>query len=152
MIVNGNSSLVSMKTRCSRATRLLPEGGADRVASGAALVTFGGDVNGVLDPDAAVAATGQAAESSPREVELADICDIMLSSDHHDHVGGLAEVVQLAPHAVVWGSAPLSARALPDGVLVRDLRVIATPGHAAAHISLLHATDVLLVGDLVRWS
>lgn len=79
----------------------------------------------------------------------ADISDILLSHDHPDHVGGLAEVVQLAPHAVVWGNAPLSARPLRDGQVVRDLRVISTPGHTGGHVSFLHTTGVLLMGDLV---
>jgi glyoxylase-like metal-dependent hydrolase (beta-lactamase superfamily II) len=79
----------------------------------------------------------------------ADVSDILLSHDHPDHVGGLAEVAALAPHAVVWGNAPLSARTLEDGAAVRDLRVIATPGHTAGHVSLLHSEGTLLVGDLL---
>ncbi len=62
MIVNGNSSLVSMKTRCRRPAGLRIDGVADRVASGAALLAFGGDVGDVLDADPAVAAAGQAPE------------------------------------------------------------------------------------------
>ena len=75
--------------------------------------------------------------------------DILLSHDHPDHVGGLAEVVALAPHATVWGNAPLQARALHDGETINDLRVIATPGHTAGHVSFLHSEGILLAGDLV---
>lgn len=79
----------------------------------------------------------------------ADVSDILLSHHHPDHVGGLPGVVELAPHAVVWGNAPLSVRALADGEVVRGLRVISTPGHTAGHVSFLHSTGILLVGDLV---
>ena len=54
-----------MRTRCSLDTWLLPEGGADRVASGEALVAFGGEADGVPDPDAAVPAAWEAAEGDP---------------------------------------------------------------------------------------
>jgi glyoxylase-like metal-dependent hydrolase (beta-lactamase superfamily II) len=79
----------------------------------------------------------------------ADVSDIMLSHDHPDHVGGLDEVLTLAPRATVWGNAPLPARALADGETVRDLRVIATPGHTPGHVSFLDGEGTLLVGDLV---
>jgi glyoxylase-like metal-dependent hydrolase (beta-lactamase superfamily II) len=79
----------------------------------------------------------------------ADVSDILLSHDHPDHVGSLVEVIALAPHATVWGNAPLSARRLADGESIRDLRVVATPGHTAGHVSFLHGEGTLLVGDLV---
>lgn len=63
MIVKGNSSLVSMKTRCKRAAGLLPERGTDRVAPCAEMLALGGDCHDVLDPDPAVATARQAAES-----------------------------------------------------------------------------------------
>jgi glyoxylase-like metal-dependent hydrolase (beta-lactamase superfamily II) len=78
-----------------------------------------------------------------------DVSDILLSHDHPDHVGGLAEALALAPSATVWGNAPLSARVLPDGETVRDLRVVTTPGHTAGHVSFLAGDGTLLVGDLV---
>jgi glyoxylase-like metal-dependent hydrolase (beta-lactamase superfamily II) len=79
----------------------------------------------------------------------ADVSDILLSHDHPDHVGSLADVVALAPAATVWGNAPLSARALDDGGTVRELRVLATPGHTPGHVSFLDGEGTLLVGDLI---
>ena len=79
----------------------------------------------------------------------ADVSDILLSHDHPDHVGGLAEVVALTPRATVWGNAPLAARALVDGEIVNDLRIFETPGHTAGHVSFLHGEGTLFVGDLV---
>ena len=79
----------------------------------------------------------------------ADVSDVLLTHDHPDHAGGLEEVVALATHATVWGNAPLTARPLLDGEMVRDLRVIATPGHTPGHVSFLHGEGTLLVGDLV---
>lgn len=78
-----------------------------------------------------------------------DVSDILLSHDHPDHVGGLADVIALIPHATVWGNAPLSAQALDDGDTVRNLRVISTPGHTAGHISFLHGEATVMAGDLV---
>lgn len=79
----------------------------------------------------------------------ADVTDILLSHDHPDHVGGLAEVSVRAPAATIWGNAPLLARQLDEGSTVRDLRVLLTPGHTAGHVSLLHESGALFVGDIV---
>jgi glyoxylase-like metal-dependent hydrolase (beta-lactamase superfamily II) len=78
-----------------------------------------------------------------------DLTDVLLSHDHPDHVGALTDVLTLAPAATVWGNAPPSARALKDGDRIQGLQVIATPGHTAGHVSLLHDSGALLVGDLV---
>ena len=78
-----------------------------------------------------------------------DVTDVVLSHDHPDHVGSLAEVRTHAPQATVWGNAPLTGRPLNEGDIVRGLTVLATPGHTAGHVSLLHESGALLVGDLV---
>jgi glyoxylase-like metal-dependent hydrolase (beta-lactamase superfamily II) len=78
-----------------------------------------------------------------------DITDILLSHDHPDHIGSLEDVTSRAPQAIVWGNAPLTARALDDGEVVRGLTVLATPGHTAGHVSLLHDSGALLAGDIV---
>ncbi len=78
-----------------------------------------------------------------------DVSDILLSRDHRDHVGSLNDVTELTPRATVWGNAPLSARTLNEGDTVRGLTVLATPGHTHGHVSLLHDSGALLIGDLV---
>ena len=79
----------------------------------------------------------------------ADVTDILLSHDHLDHIGSLPEVRAHAPNATVWANAPVTGRALDEGDIVRGLTVLATPGHTAGHVSLLHESGALLVGDLV---
>lgn len=79
----------------------------------------------------------------------ADVTDIVLSHDHPDHVGGLDEATARTGDATVWGNAPLAAHRLEEGANVRGLRVLQTPGHTAGHVSLLHESGALLVGDIV---
>lgn len=82
-----------------------------------------------------------------------DVTDLILTHQHPDHIGGLATVLALAPGATVWASArdtfPVAVNPAEDGQTIRGLRVIATPGHTAGHLSLLSNEDgVLLIGDL----
>jgi glyoxylase-like metal-dependent hydrolase (beta-lactamase superfamily II) len=100
--------------------------------------------------------TGLAGSSAAIASELAtlgavwsDITDVLLTHEHPDHTGGLEEIISLAPAATVWGNAPLTGRPLLDGESVGGLRVVATPGHTAGHVSLLHDDGVLFAGDLV---
>ena len=78
-----------------------------------------------------------------------DVTDVLLSHDHPDHIGSLGDVVASAPAATVWGNAPLAAVALNEGDVIRGLTVLATPGHTAGHVSLLHDSGALLAGDIV---
>ena len=83
----------------------------------------------------------------------------MLRPEHFDHAGGLAEVTERAPQAVVRaGAADLSeirlegraVEPLDEADRVRDLVVLETPGHAPGHLSLLdEANSLILVGDAV---
>jgi glyoxylase-like metal-dependent hydrolase (beta-lactamase superfamily II) len=50
-----------------------------------------------------------------------DVTDVVVSHGHSDHVGGLAEVIQLAPHAAVWGSARKRQRQPDQGLATNDL-------------------------------
>lgn len=94
--------------------------------------------------------TGQLAEIG---AGWGDVTDVILTHDHPDHTGGLAEVITLAPGAALWAGAhdtfPVATKPAGDGETIRGLRVISTPGHTAGHLSLLSADDnVLLIGDL----
>jgi glyoxylase-like metal-dependent hydrolase (beta-lactamase superfamily II) len=85
--------------------------------------------------------------------DWSDVTDVILTHHHPDHTGGLAEVIARAPGAAVWAGAddtfPVPVKAAEDGQTIRGLRVIATPGHTAGHLSLLAThDDVLLIGDL----
>jgi glyoxylase-like metal-dependent hydrolase (beta-lactamase superfamily II) len=90
----------------------------------------------------------------------ADVIDIVLTHRHFDHVGGLAESMELASGANVWAGARDApeilmsgdrvARSLSEGDRVGDLRVLDTPGHTPGHISLLHeGASLLFIGDLI---
>jgi glyoxylase-like metal-dependent hydrolase (beta-lactamase superfamily II) len=112
-------------------------------ATGVTLVDTGPD-------DSVLPITGKLAEIG---AGWGDVTDVILTHHHPDHTGGLAETLVRAPGVTVWGGAhdtfPIAVRAAEDGATIRGLRVIATPGHTAGHLSLL-ATDenALLIGDL----
>jgi len=96
------------------------------------------------------AITGKLAEIG---ADWGDVTDVILTHDHPDHAGGLSTVLALAPGAAFWAGPldplPVPARAAEDGCMIRGLRVIATPGHTAGHLSLLSEQNgALLLGDL----
>jgi len=81
---------------------------------------------------------------------------VILTHRHGDHVGGLDAVLAAAPDAVVYAGqedipsieAGRKLTAVGDGDRVFDLRIVATPGHTAGHISVLDAAGGLFVaGD-----
>jgi glyoxylase-like metal-dependent hydrolase (beta-lactamase superfamily II) len=94
-----------------------------------------------------------AAKLAEMGAQWSDVTDVILTHHHPDHTGGLFEVAALAPTAAIWGgsrdSFPLPVAAAEDGETIRGLRVVATPGHTAGHVSLLGEDGDLLIGDLV---
>jgi glyoxylase-like metal-dependent hydrolase (beta-lactamase superfamily II) len=85
---------------------------------------------------------------------------IVLTHQHDDHAGGLAEVRPLVKAALYAGEldvqgidAPADIKAVKDGDEVFGLRIIGTPGHTAGHISVFDpGTGVLVAGDALRTS
>jgi glyoxylase-like metal-dependent hydrolase (beta-lactamase superfamily II) len=80
-----------------------------------------------------------------------DVSDVVITHAHPDHVGALDHVRVAAPQARIHSNpAEGMAGTLPlwDGDTVNSLRVIATPGHTAGHLSLIDESQAtLLVGD-----
>ncbi|AGL17174.1 MBL fold metallo-hydrolase [Actinoplanes sp. N902-109] len=87
-----------------------------------------------------------------------DVKHIIVTHKHPDHAGGLAGVAPRVTATIHTGQAdvpgvpsdkPLSA--LKDGDEVFGLRILATPGHTAGHISVFDpSTGTLVAGDALR--
>ncbi|MFT4273283.1 MAG: hydroxyacylglutathione hydrolase [Pantoea sp.] len=79
---------------------------------------------------------------------------ILLTHHHHDHVGGVAELLQQFPELEVFGPQETAdkgaTRIVGDGdeftLLGINFRVIATPGHTLGHISY-YSSPYLFCGD-----
>jgi glyoxylase-like metal-dependent hydrolase (beta-lactamase superfamily II) len=89
-----------------------------------------------------------------------DVSEIVLTHSHFDHTGGLAEAIGYASGVPIRAGADdagtihdesgVAVTPLREGDPVRDLEVIATPGHTPGHICLLdEANSLLLAGDAV---
>jgi len=116
--------------------------------------------------EAAIVDTGQA-DSAPAILEglaavgatWSDVAHVVLTHNHGDHVGGLADVLEAAPGATVYaGEADLgriltsaTVQAVGDGDEVLGLGVVNTPGHTAGSISLFDTeTGILVAGDAIN--
>lgn len=82
----------------------------------------------------------------------ADLTDIILTHAHVDHCGGLVAVAAKAPSARIWAgsgeSLPVVSRPADHGLLIRGLRIIATPGHTPGHLCALdEETGTVFAGD-----
>ncbi len=112
--------------------------------------------DGVLLVDAGFAADGApiGAALDGMGASWSDLSDVVLTHAHPDHCGALATVHQIAPSAAVWGGEgdvyPPFVHPVPDGTILRGLRVVATPGHTAGHLCLFgEDRSVLFTGDAV---
>ena len=115
---------------------------------------------------AAVVDTGVGGSAGSIEDALAEVGadwsavgDVILTHKHNDHVGSLAEVMELAPAAIGYAgaedipsiSAPRELTQVGDGNTVFGLRIVTTPGHTPGSISVFDAANGLLVaGDALR--
>lgn len=84
---------------------------------------------------------------------------VILTHHHPDHVGSLSEVLEAAADAVGYAgpedlsliNSPRELSPVAEGDQIFGLRVIATPGHTAGHISVLDEVgSVLIVGDAIN--
>ncbi len=79
---------------------------------------------------------------------------ILLTHHHHDHVGGVKELVEKYPGVVVWGPAETqdkgATRIVTEGdkvaILGLEFSVLCTPGHTLGHISYF-SHPYLFCGD-----
>lgn len=117
----------------------------------------------VRDGEAAIVDTGVAGSEGDIEEALTelgmvwtDVGHVIVTHRHSDHVGSAVAVLERAFGATAYAG-PGDAEAIDasdpvtvvnDGDTVFGLRVIATPGHTAGHISVLdEAGGLLVAGD-----
>lgn len=117
----------------------------------------------VRDGEAAIIDTGVAGSAGDIEEALtdlemvwADVGHVIVTHRHPDHVGSVAAVLERATDAAAYAGpgdaeaidAPPPVHVVNDGDSVFGLRIVATPGHTAGHISVLDEVGGLLVaGD-----
>lgn len=117
----------------------------------------------VRDGEATIVDTGVAgslaaieATMSALDLGWSDVGNVILTHKHADHAGSIDAVLAANPEIVGWiGAADLPGvtttrplMPLADGDEVFGLRIIATPGHTAGHVSVLdEAGGVLVAGD-----
>jgi len=117
----------------------------------------------VRDGEAAIVDTGVAGGEGDIEEALTelgmvwtDVGHVIITHRHPDHAGSVPAVLERTPDATAYAGpgdaeaidAPGTVRVVDDGDTVFDLRIIATPGHTAGHISVLDDSGGLLVaGD-----
>lgn len=88
-----------------------------------------------------------------------DVGRVILTHRHPDHVGSLPAVLERATAARAYAGAedipaiasPRELQAVVDGDDVAGLRIVATPGHTAGHVSVLDPlAGILVAGDALR--
>ena len=108
--------------------------------------------------DTGVAGSADSIESSLGVLGLTwgDVGHVIVTHLHGDHAGSLFDIMDRAAGATAYAGAPdipaidspRPITAVDDGANVFDLRMIATPGHTAGHISVLdEKAGVLVAGD-----
>jgi glyoxylase-like metal-dependent hydrolase (beta-lactamase superfamily II) len=118
------------------------------------------------DGQAAVVDTGVDGSAGSIEDALAEVGvdwsavgDVILTHKHNDHVGSLADIMELAPNATGYAgaedipsiSAPRELTQVDDGDTVFGLRIVTTPGHTPGSISVYDAANgILVAGDALR--
>ena len=147
-------------------TERVPEGVTLVRAPNAGPMTLSGTNTWLVGAPAWVIDPGPAGNGHPERVwaaaaERGGVAGIVLTHNHLDHSESVPALRARSEAVVAAGAAPHRARfeepalaglepdvVLHDGDEVGPFRVIATPGHAADHVSLL-AGGVLFCGDTV---
>ena len=89
-------------------------------------------------------------------VDWSAVGDVILTHKHNDHVGSLAEIMELAPDATGYAGAedissitsPRPINPVGDGESVFGLQVVTTPGHTPGSISVYDAANgIVVAGD-----
>lgn len=97
--------------------------------------------------------------------ENIDLAHILITHWHHDHVGGLADVLEIhdkTKHCQIW-KYPRAEDKLPANVTVEDLkdgqefqvegatvRIVHTPGHTTDHVAIyLQEENAVFSGDCI---
>ena len=89
-------------------------------------------------------------------IDWSAVGDVILTHKHNDHVGSLAEIMELAPDATGYAgaediasiAAPRSITEVGDGDTVFGLQVVTTPGHTPGSISVYDAANgIVVAGD-----
>lgn len=84
---------------------------------------------------------------------------VILTHQHDDHAGGLAEIVPQISATLYAGTDDVAAidaagkqiQAVKDGDDVFGLQMVGTPGHTLGHVSIFEpGTGVLVAGDALR--
>lgn len=90
---------------------------------------------------------------------MGEVKHVVVTHRHPDHAGSVSDILAAATGATAYaGEADISAiqssrplKAVGDGDEVFGLRIIATPGHTAGHISVLDPAGAFLIaGDALR--
>ncbi|WP_433794533.1 MBL fold metallo-hydrolase [Actinoplanes sp. CA-252034] len=120
----------------------------------------------VRNGEVAVVDTGTAGSASAVEAGLkaagltwASVKHVILTHQHPDHAGGLAEMAPKLSATLYAGTDDVAAidaagkqiQAIKDGDDVFGLQMIGTPGHTLGHVSVFEpGTGVLVAGDALR--
>lgn len=87
--------------------------------------------------------------------ERATVHEIILTHRHHDHVGGIRDLLDICPDAKVYKNDPEGGQIdIQDGRMFRtegaSLRAFHCPGHTSDHMALvLEEEDAMFTGDNV---
>ncbi|GIE75586.1 hypothetical protein Aph02nite_15360 [Actinoplanes philippinensis] len=122
------------------------------------LLVRGGEVAVV---DTGTAGSAGAVETGLKAAGLswASVKHVILTHQHPDHAGGLAEMVPQLSATLYAGTDDVAAidaagkpiQAVKDGDEVFGLQMIGTPGHTLGHVSVFEpGTGVLVAGDALR--